>query len=86
MIFRILALGLLPSLALAQAQPPTGGLKVLLVEAGKTTKDGKSLAAQLQAAGPLQVRSASPGKLSDDDLDWARAIMITTALTEKDEA
>ncbi len=86
MIFRILALGLLPSLALAQAQPPSGGLKVLLVEAGKTAKDGKGLAAQLQAAGPLQVRSASPGKLSDDDLDWARTIMITTALTEKDEA
>ena len=36
MIFRILALGRLPSLALAQAQPPSGGLKVLLVEAVNT--------------------------------------------------
>ena len=84
MIFRILALALLPSLALAQ--PATGGLKVLLVQDGEAAKDGKGLAKQLQGAGPLQVRPVSPGKLSDDDIDWARAIMITAALTEKDEA
>ena len=42
MIFRILALALLPSLALAQ--PATGGLKVLLVEDGEPAKDSKGLA------------------------------------------
>ena len=84
MIFRILALALLPSLALAQ--PATGGLKILLVEDGEALKNSKGLAKQLQAAGPLQVRAGSPGKLSEDDIDWARTIMITAALTKKDEA
>ena len=84
MIFRILALALLPSLALAQ--PATDGLKVLLVEDQDSAKGGKKLAGQLQEAGPFQVRSVSPGKLSEDDLDWARSILITAALTKKDEA
>ena len=84
MIFRILALALLPSLALAQ--PATGGLKILLVEDGEALKNSKGLAKQLQAAGPLQVRAVSPGKLSEDDIVWARTFMITAALTKKDEA
>ena len=82
----LILLVLLPSLALAQAQPAAGGLKVLLVEDGETAKSDKGLAERLGAAGPLQVRSVNPGKLSDDDLDWARTIMVTAALTEKDEA
>lgn len=87
MTIRILVLVLLPSLTvLAQTRPATSGLKVLLVESEAAAKDGKGLAQQLGAAGPLQVRSVKPGKLSDDDLEWAQVITVTAELTEKDEA
>lgn len=89
MTIRLLVLLLLLLLSLtvpAQARPAAGDLKVLLVESETATKGGKGLAQQLGAAGPLEVRLISPGKLSDDDLDWAQTITVTAKLTEKDEA
>jgi len=85
MTIRLLPLFLLLSLpAAAQTGARKDGLRVLLVETAPSTKDG--LGRKLTAAGPLQIRSVSPGKVSDEDLLWAQSIMIASKLTARDEA
>ena len=85
MTIRILPLLLLLSLAATTRAPAReAGLRVLLVEEPATPES--KLGQRLTAAGPLQIRSVSPGKVSDEDLLWARAVLIAAKLTGKDEA
>ena len=85
MTIRLLPLFLLFSLPVAaQTGAREDGLRVLLVEAEPSTKEG--LGRDLAATWPLRIRSARPGKVSDEDLLWAQSIMVSAKLTGKDEA
>ncbi len=85
MTIRLLPLFLLFSLPVAaQTGAREDGLRVLLVEAEPSTKEG--LGRDLATTWPLRIRSARPGKVSDEDLLWAQSIMVSAKLTAKDEA